>query len=365
MRLPSWNEIIGVPLDVLETPLDQPLFVAGPPGSGKTALAIQRARMLVESEQRVLMITFNRMLRRAIALLEGTQALEVETMHSHVGRDFTQRTGKFIPTLPGDHNRFNWRWDQALDMLDGHLRAGPRYDHLIVDEAQDLPPGFFEYARRHIAPAMSVFADEQQAVATQSSTLRQIKRAGQLPNPLLLADNHRNTPEIITVAKYFHAGKLPTLRARRPRGDPPRLIQHSSLRQTCAMIARWFATTRSSIGVVVRSNSTGDQVHQLLNETVEGRVDIYTNRNANEESIELFEPGITILNYRSVKGQEFDTLFVLELEQFLPCVTPLAKRIMYMICSRPRNYLFMVSVPGRLSGPALASLPSPELLERP
>ena len=35
-------------LDVYETPFDESLFVVGPPGSGKTVLAVHRAQMLVE-----------------------------------------------------------------------------------------------------------------------------------------------------------------------------------------------------------------------------------------------------------------------------------------------------------------------------
>lgn len=364
MRLPSWNEITGAPLEVLETRLDQPLFVAGPPGSGKTALAIRRARMVADSGQRVLMVTYNRMLRRAIELLEGTQALEIGTMHTHVGRDFTRQTGAYIPTPPGHDRRYDWIWGEALAMLDGHPEAAPTHDHLIVDEAQDLPSGFFEYARRHLAPVMSVFADENQAISAKSSTLRQIRSAGALPAAIMLVDNHRNTREIVAVANHFHAGRLPALRVQRPRGDRPRLVRHSKLEQTCAMIARSFAATGGSIGVVVNRNQTGRQLHEALRTRVRGRVDIYDGKHGNEDSIELYAPGITILNHRSAKGQEFDMLFVLELERFLPCVTPSQRRIMYMICSRPRNYLFMISVPGPLSENALAALPSPELLER-
>ena len=44
VRLPTWEELTSVPeqLDVLEYPLDKSLFVVGPPGSGKTVLAMHR-----------------------------------------------------------------------------------------------------------------------------------------------------------------------------------------------------------------------------------------------------------------------------------------------------------------------------------
>ena len=87
MRLPTYEELARVAeqLEVLEHPLDKSLFVAGPPGSGKTVLAVQRADMASEwtEDESVLIVTYNRMLRRLLYLLnEG--AVDTRTMHSFV-----------------------------------------------------------------------------------------------------------------------------------------------------------------------------------------------------------------------------------------------------------------------------------------
>ena len=65
MKLPTWDELQrdSDQLGVLEHPLDQALFVAGPPGSGKTVLAVRRAQMLAEHGTPATIVTFNRMLR--------------------------------------------------------------------------------------------------------------------------------------------------------------------------------------------------------------------------------------------------------------------------------------------------------------
>lgn len=69
-------------------------------------------------------------------------------------------------------------------------------------------------------------------------------------------------------------------------------------------------------------------------------------------------------NKNSVKGQEFDALFILELQHFIPCTNDAERRAMYMMCSRARNNLFLVYGPAHLSKRAALALPGPEILER-
>ncbi len=89
----------------------------------------------------------------------------------------------------------------------------------------------------------------------------------------------------------------------------------------------------------------------------------YDSNKKNEEGIRLLDEGVTILNKESVKGQEFDTVFILELEQFIPCTNDAMKRAMYMMCSRARAHLFLIYRAGCLSSTAMAALPEPDVLE--
>ena len=93
----------------------------------------------------------------------------------------------------------------AFDML----VSSPDSPHLVVDEGQDLPKGFFTYASRHVARTLTIFADDDQALSRQRTTLEQIKAAADLDDPIILSRNHRNTPEVAAVAEHFHSGRLP------------------------------------------------------------------------------------------------------------------------------------------------------------
>ena len=77
----------------------------------------------------------------------------------------------------------------------------------------------------------------------------------------------------------------------------------------------------------------------------------------------MLAPGVTVLNKESVKGQEFDAVFILELEAFIPCTDDVMRRGMYMMCARARDNLFLVYGPHELSVEAAAALPGPDVLD--
>ena len=374
MRIPTWEELVRVEeqLEVLEHPLDQSLFVVGPPGSGKTILAVHRAQMVAEAEaahteveRPITIVTFNRLLRRllALALLDEESGTYARTMHSFVWRDYRDRINMNPPNLPDD--QYAYDWNIMFACLD-NVSASPDKPHLVIDEGQDLPEGFFKYVSRYVSLRMTVFADEDQALGDRRTTLEQIKDASGLDDPVVLQRNHRNTPEIARVAEHFHSGRLPAATVLRPTSrELPRLIRLPSLESTADLVSNWCQTRGGSIGVIVNRNGTGNALREQLQSRLPGhRIDIYSNDRKNEDSIDMHAPGVTVLNKESVKGQEFDAVFILELEAFIPCTDDTMRRGMYMMCSRARNNLSLVYGPHELSAEAASALPSPDFLER-
>ena len=367
MRLPTYEELARVEeqLDVLEHSLDESLFVVGPPGSGKTVLAVQRAETVSrwKTGGPVPIITYNRMLRRLLQLL-NKGGVHARTMHRFVWEDYRRKTKYAVPTKRKDSYAF--LWPEMIRHLQ-RVRVVPDRPHLVVDEGQDLPRGFFVYASHHVARTLTVFADDDQALNRQRTTLEDIKRAADLDDPIILKRNHRNTPEVAAVAEHFHSGRLPAAEVTREgNGELPRLIRSRNINDTTALVSNWRQTRGGAIGVVGYSNRpTGVELHRKLKERLLGsRVDIYQHDEKNEDSTNVMEDGVTVLNKKSVKGQEFDALFILELQRFIPCTNDAERRAMYMMCSRARNNLFLVYGPGHLSKRAALALPGPEILER-
>ena len=373
----TWNELAAQPeqLEVLEYPIDRSLFVVGPPGSGKTVLAVRRASVAAQvgGVSSVAIVTYNRMLRRLLTLIreDGSEepltddgsAPDASTMHSFVSNDYWRRTGSPAPSVPYD--QYAYDWGAMSEVLRNHAHASPCKEHLVVDEGQDLPEEFFKYANQYVANAVTVFADDDQALSDRRTTLEQIKQAADLPDPIILRRNHRNAPEIARVAEHFHGGRLPAATVLRAlSGQLPRLIRSENLEFTAKLVANWCETRGDRVGVIVKRNLTGRDLCIRLSKILSNRrVDIYQSALTNEEAIDLLAPGVTILNKESAKGQEFDTVFVLELEDFIPCTIEAQRRAMYMMCTRARDNLFLIYGPAKMSRAVAAALPGPDILE--
>ena len=214
---------------------------------------------------------------------------------------------------------------------------------------------------------ITVFADEDQALTGERSTLRDIRDAAGLDDPVVLSANHRNTPEVARVAEHFHAGQAPVPEViRPPSGELPRVVLCRGQGAT-RRIANWYGARGGRVGVAVVNNEpTGKALYSRLRNRLPGhRVDFYTNDQQNEDDIDLLEPGITILNVQSIKGQEFDTVFVMEIDELLLQLDEVNTRKMYMLCARARDHLTLMHEGDRLPRALLDQLPGADILERP
>ena len=65
------------------------------------------------------------------------------------------------------------------------------------------------------------------------------------------------------------------------------------------------------------------------------------------------------------RGQEFDTVFIMEFDELILEASEVNKRKMYMLCARARDNLILMHKGDHLPRRLLEQLPSADILERP
>ncbi len=300
--------------------------ISGPAGSGKTLLAAEKAKRLAADGFRTLLTCFNRPLADYLrASLAGIERLDVLSYHQ-LSR---QLAGEAELLLPRASTWTQREWDQVaalLELAGQHL--GPRYDALVVDEAQDfhddwwLPLLTLLYEPDH--GVLYVFFDSNQAIYGTPRGMPD----GLMPVPLW--ENWRNTREIFQTVLRFYRGD--PIESRGPIGPAVewRQVADSDLRRELGRVLHRLVR-EASIGsreVVVltpialeRSAITGRCGTFLLTPRPRGRDDVQ------------------ISTIHRFKGLDAKAVIVCEVSSredatFL--------QLMYVACSRARSMLVVL-----------------------
>lgn len=197
--------------------------VVGPPGSGKTSIAVHLAEVASASLRTELVVASRHLvgwlkprLQRGVAVLTWADWLTAAYAEGVGGKV----PKKGLGGLPG----IDW-----LAVLAGLEAAAPRADRqVVVDEAQDVPFRLIR-AMRHYAVNVLAFADPLQRHVEDGSTVEQLVDALVLDDPwpvMVLEEDFRTTYEIQRLAVSAWAPeRLDPSRPARKQGPLPRLVR--------------------------------------------------------------------------------------------------------------------------------------------
>ncbi len=271
-------------------------------------------------------------------------------------------------------------WDDAVRDAHRHLEAlgegGPRYDHVFVDEAQDLPPLSLRLAAS-LARGGNVFLsyDPEQSLYERGFRWRTSGLTVHPGRSFLLRTNHRNTREILSTAR----GILTSL-GERPEaeeavlapedtdrsGAAPRVLTCAPGREAQALAAdvRALIETQGvppgNIGVLCFPNWKRDEVTRALLEA-----GVLYQEHSDASAIRLSDPSVKVLPLKSAKGLEFPVVYLVATGKLFAPPAELDQpadrtawevdvaRMLYMAVTRAMSRLVIVHARGDLA-PGLA-----------
>ena len=221
-------------------------------------------------------------------------------------------------------NKYAFDWRAILEQVSKEPPPSGSLPHLIMDEGQDFPAEFFLVAR-HIAKTLTVFADENQRINPENSTLAQIRAAAGIKKVHKLTRNYRNTREIAALAACFYTGLESGIpEPPNQSGDLPVLIGHPTARDTANYILRFERNHPDlEIGVLVPTTQARSRLWHLLKDKAR-------------------QPVVRYVGGKGAKGLEFDAVFLPELQDCtLDMSRPEAKMMFYVLLARAREHLFL------------------------
>lgn len=181
-------------------------LICGSAGSGKTFLAVEKARRLSEAGGRVLLLCFNRRLAGWLRAVT-TDCPNVDAFHYHGLCEHVCKTAGHPVPQPdpiGPKDAY-FRYELPEAMMAALEESALRYDAIIVDEAQDFDAvwwlGIESLLRDPDESSLFVFYDDNQRIYGS-----RIDFPIQEP-PLLLCENCRNTRAIFAGFMPLYRGE--------------------------------------------------------------------------------------------------------------------------------------------------------------
>jgi hypothetical protein len=291
-------------------------------GSGKTYLLVERAKHLVSEGVHpgsIVVATFTREAAENIATrLEksGVHGVQVGTMHS--------LSGKWLHAHGVAAKGFDDAIEKATEI------AKPMFN-ILLDEAQDLSPAQWLWARRWAATLFSVGDDRQAVYAWRGAATGGLFDQARLTsvNRDLFAEggeidlnvNRRSSEAIVAFGNAIASGNR-VAASLRSGGDVTR-FKASNVDQEIAELLEWARTRTGTAAVLVRTNSEAAKV---------------------KAEFVLAGVKMTVMTVHASKGLEWDDVALSCGARKQSEEGDEAKEVFYVASTRARNNLHITSI---------------------
>jgi len=292
--------------------------IMGPAGTGKTLLAVEKARRLASSAEPVLFLCYNAALRDHLSDNHKLPNVRYQNFHG------------FAREVAGSEGTL----DEAVDTLLEHL-AGDEplpYNHLVLDEAQDFDCDWLEFLRdRFRDRTFYAFYDPHQNIQGGRDTAW----LDQIPCRLNLSRNCRNTVEVARSA--YRAAGLKTAPNLGATGPKPVIHCVDNTEDAVKLVSKLVATARTGHGI------PPDEIAVLTLESLEDLTHWRQPKLGGKPTALQPEQGhVTLSTVRRFKGLEATVVIIVDVD-FSRAVHDDWRRRLYVACSRARQFVRLVT----------------------
>ncbi len=292
--------------------------IVGPAGTGKTLLAVEKARRLASSAEPVLFLCYNAALRDHLSRNHQLPNVRYQNFHG-LAREVAGPDG----TL-----------EEAVDTLLEHLADDEPlpYDHLILDEAQDFDRDWLEFLQARFQDrAFYAFYDPHQNIQGELDTAWLDK----IPCRLNLTRNCRNTLEVARSA--YRAAGLPTAPNLGATGPKPVIHRVDSAQDAVKLVNKLVAAARTDYRI------PPDEIAVLTLESLDDSPHWCLPRLGGKPTAARPERGhVTLSTVRRFKGLEATVVIIVDAD-FSRAVHDEWRRRLYVACSRARLFVQVIS----------------------
>ena len=368
-ELPGIQDLTKEQEQARALPLRGQHLIVGGPGTGKSVLALIRARQLAQDRIPYCFLVYNHLLNKASLQLFG-EDLSGMTWQAWFRAKFKEILNQSVPQLsPSPANGFrDIDWGAVQEIVRKmEVPVHMARPLLVIDEGQDMPPEFYQVLVDLGFEDFFVASDQNQQITDANSSRQDIQDCLGIDSSdvIELAKNHRNNYAVARLAKEFYTGD--------PASPPPELPPRSRSRAPCLYdyeasskglstvaerILKWSDRHPNRlIGVLAPKNEVRQQYLEALHsKTAEMQWEnkpptIETFYGTHRPDLRFDQGGIIVINAQSCKGLEFDDVMLADINQYYVRSNDLEaiKKLFYVMVARARENVYMFKPRGKPS----------------